>query len=72
MEVVVDPDGVDPGLGIGRLRDRGHRLELLDRVLDLGQVELPPLRHKNPELHLRRHVTRLQPRQSAVMIRSVP
>src|SRR5215212_6804175 len=46
MEVVEDPDRVPPSL-IGHTCDSRHGLVLLDRVLYLGKVHPPPLRHED-------------------------
>ena len=48
VEVVEEPDGVEPQ-AFGRLRHPAHRLELLDRILDVDQVEDPALRDEQPE-----------------------
>src|SRR5260370_16520412 len=44
--MVVAPDRVPPTLVRG-LGDIGHRLVLLDRILDLGKVHPPALRHED-------------------------
>ena len=54
MEVVVHPDGVEPGL-LGLQRAAAHRFELLDRVADVRQVHAPALGQKDAELQLFRH-----------------
>lgn len=54
MDVIVEPDRMPVRLGISRFRDRRHCLELLHRIVELRQIHLPALWHKQPELHCHR------------------
>ena len=50
VEVVVDPQRVPRGAGVGVLRQVAHHRPLSCRF-DVGQVEPPPLGNEHPEAH---------------------
>ena len=52
--MVVDPDRIPGGIGIDGPGDGGHGLELSDGIVDLDQIEPPPLRDEYTKLHRHR------------------
>jgi hypothetical protein len=47
--MIVDPDRIPGRVVVDRLGDGGHRLELGDGIVNLDQIEPPPLRHEYTE-----------------------